>query len=414
MGPYVFASLGVKVDNLIIYPLAIIVLATALLKKEVKINKSVLGIFVIWMLATIFMIVRTFIFGGQLSTYAFLAEIKNLTQPLAIVLLFLVVIISKDREKATEVMRKTSFILIYLLCLNTTWIFLGFFINLDSINQLFWGGEISVAANAVENGRFSGIFNQPIEAGIVYTIGLLVWLYLAEKKFMKINLKSVIYLLLLFVGGALTVSKVFVIAGVVMFFIGVLSVKIVRRRIIPISIIFVLIGYPVYIYLTKTWTGLGYLFRFFDVNNYQSQGFLMLITAGRYGSDTSQQSDYFQKIWETAPLLGEGLGSQRTYDSALFHFFSSGGLISLSMYIILLLIIARMVYETYRYTGFNAETKLFLGLFVLIIVGGLGAPILTLNRSSIVIWVFVGLLLQYLCVIKTQRINDKNALSTQP
>jgi hypothetical protein len=263
------------------------------------------------------------------------------------------------------------------------------------IIQYFWRETESVASNAMTNGRYTGIFNQPMEAGIAYTIGLFAWLYLAENKFIDIRIKSTLSLILMVVGGLFTVSKVFLIGGLGLFIVGAILIKNVRSRIIRLSLLFTLLGFPAYNYLLNTWDGINYLFRFFDKNSYQ-QGFINLITAGRYGGSNAQQGDFFSKIWESSPVYGEGLGSQRVVDSGFFHFFADGGIIGLVFYLLIIITICYSIIKFTYYTKFSSETKFFVGITILIIVASFGAPVFTLNRSSVIVWLFLGLLLNYL------------------
>lgn len=405
-GPYIFPGLGLKLDNLIIYPLALLVLFFVIANKKITINKSILGIFLVWFSIFAYSLIRTTLGGGYTSFYSFMADIKNLSQPLALILLFMLVT-KEGTKNALRLLKVSIYTLIGMLVANSLWIIIGFNIDTQFMNQYFWGGGDSVALRAADNGRFGGVFNQPIESGIAYAVGVLGWLYLAEKKLIKINIISVIVLALLFMGGAFSVSKAFVILGVALFFVGVFTNKVMLWRIMPLTLLFSVIGYFIYYYLTKTWDGLNYLLRLFDGSNYQSQGFINMVTAGRYGTEDSQQSGYFSRIWESSPVIGEGLGSQHTYDSAHFFFFSTGGLVSLLAYIMLIAVFVWLIYDMFVTIGYNSELRFFIGLVALIALGGLGAPTLTINRASVVLWVMALILLQYLCQVKTQRYKNK-------
>lgn len=401
-GPYLSISLGIKTDNLITYSFGFLFLFYALINKNIEIKKSVLSLFIIWTGAFLFLMVRTMA-GNIASISAVIAECKNFTQPIAIMSMFLFTFFKNKEINPKELLRKASWTLVILLSLNTIWTFIGFFIDQTMINQYFWRGEESVASRAMTMGRYSGIFNQPMEAGVAYSIGLLAWLYLAENRFMNIRLKSTLLLILMVSGGLLTVSKVFLFGGLIMFLAGSLFVKPVRRRIIRLTFLIFIIGFPIYYYLLHTWEGINYLFRFFG-NNSQQQGLLNLLTAGRYGGPNSQQSDFFSGIWKSSPIYGEGLGSQQVLDSGFFHFFANGGLIGLGFYLLILLILCYSIIKISFYTKNSSETKFFIGITLLVIIASFGSPVLTLNRSSVILWLFIGLLLNYLSF----RIQNKN------
>jgi hypothetical protein len=406
-GPYISISLGVKLDNAIVYSVGILLILLILTKEDIEIHRNLFRIMIAWVVLFIFLFIRT-IFGGESMTSSFIAEIKNFTQPFFIMLFFVFVFYKHDKYSIDKLLIKTGRVLLFLLSINTLWIFLGFFKDLTPINEYFWRGDNSVALNAAQNGRFSGIFNQPIEAGMAYSTGLYVWAYLIHKTRLKIKVKDIMVVTFLLIGGAMSVSKVFLLFGSSLFIFYILSLKQIRRQLIKIGIFFFVIITPVFYYLTSTWSGLNYLLRLFKSDNYQQQGFLTFITAGRYGSEESQQNQLFKSILDKSPLFGEGLGSQETYDSAFFHLFSSGGFIALFLYITVLIVLLWSVYEFYVFARKSPEFKLFFCLFLLTVIGGLGAPVLTLNRSSVILWVFIGLTLQSLSVCVKEKGNKTN------
>ena len=56
----------------------------------------------------------------------------------------------------------------------------------------------------------------------------------------------------------------------------------------------------------------------------------------------------------------------------------------------------------------QSETQFFIGLSVLIWGVSFGAPVLTLNRVSLILWVFIGLLNQYFYFSNCQENNVKS------
>ncbi|MGK7376402.1 hypothetical protein ACSFXN_01100 [Planococcus sp. 1R117A] len=409
-GPYLSISLGIRADNVLVYIGGVLFLVVLLSRKEIKIYKNIYTLLIIWFILFCFLFFRTVIFRGFISINAFVAEINNFTQPLFILFFFACLIFSNDLKSIRDILVKTGKILLILLSLNTLWIFLGMFVDLTVINQYFWRGENSVASRAALHGRFSGIFNQPVEAGICYSIGLFVWIYIKSLNKSAIKITDIVILILIVLGGSLTVSKVFIIFSIPLFLIYLISVQNTRRKLLKILLVVPLIYFPIYSFFIKEWTGLDYFLRLFDTSNYKQGGVINLVTAGRYGSEASQQSIYFKRIFDKAPIIGEGLGSQNVYDSAFFHIFSSGGLTALGVYILLLIYFIWMSYKFYKYSLNSQEFKLFLALVLITIFGGLGAPVLTLNRSSVVLWVFLGLLLQFLSILMKEKIVNSKRL----
>lgn len=390
--PYISPTSGIKGDNIIIYLIALMSLIILLTRQKVLVNKYLTGIFMMWLVVFIFVVSRTVFGGGYISEYSFIAEIKNFSQPLAIMFIFLLIFLNFKIESIELILKKLSIILVFLLSINTLWIFVGWNIDVSSINNYFVRG---VANNAAGNNRFTGIFNQPMESGIAYSIGLIAWIYLVSKKFIQINVKYVILLALVIVGGIVSVSKIFIFGGLSIFFINLILRKKVlinsRKLFFWIPIILPILV----IYISDSWKGTSYLNRLFIFENYRESGFLNVITAGRMGGQNSQQGVYFGKIWQSSPLIGQGMGSQEIYDSAFYHFFSSGGLIALSIYILILLYLCYSSFSFFTIRSNGEESFFFLNITIIILISSFGSPVLTVNRASVICWVFICLIYVY-------------------
>lgn len=406
-GPYVIESLGLRTDHFAIYGLFVLLIPWFLLMKPVLVKNSFI-ILAIWGSVFLFALIRTFFDMETRNIFKVLAAIESFFQPIAILI---ILSLTTSRLKQTEIekehkIKKASQIIINLLCINTVWIIVGFAIDTSSINQYFWGSAHSVASNAAEMGRYSGIFNQPAESGMIYSVGLLVWIYINEKA-PKITFKQNISLILLLLGGVVSVSKIFLFGGTILFILYILFFgKRIRKQIIKLLFFLGVIGYGVILYLNNTWNGVNYLFRFTNSN----QNLLYLLSAGRFGNTgvntTSQQSNLFSHVWNTHPLIGNGFGIDTVFDTAFYHFFGTAGLFGLIFYIILIfsfLFIALV--QLPRKTN-KTEVRLFLFLILLIIGGSFGVPVLVLNRVSAVIWVLIALLFQLF--------STKNHITVQP
>ena len=390
-GPYVHLGLGLRLEHLLIYPFSLLFFMIFLLKKQFLI-KNVFVLFSIWLVSAIFLITRTLLEG--LSSEAFLgfvAEVESFIQPLAVMSAFLFLTIKFSENEAKSRIITACKVLIIMLSLNSMWSIINIFIDLSSINSYFWGSsDGSVASNAITNGRYSGIFNQPMEAGVMYSLGLFTWIYLSENVNI-FKLKYTVALFLMIIGGLLTVSKVFLFGGLALFTLGVVFNKRIWKLVFSLTFWSLIIGVPAFYYLTKTWDGLNYLLRFFDSSN---ADFLYLITAGRFGAN-AQQFGLFSGVWDTHPLIGTGFGKNPVYDSAFFYFFGNGGLIGLMFYLSILVILSSLSLKFFVANKGNSESKFFIFIFLLVVGASFGTPILTLNRVSVVLWVFIGLLVQY-------------------
>jgi hypothetical protein len=387
--PYISPTSGIKGDNLVVYSMLFFALSTLLIRQKIMVNKYLSNVLLIWLAAFIFLLSRTILGGGYINGYSFVAEIKNFSQPLAIIFIFLMLFYKISSETIDIILKKVSLLLVFLLSINTLWTFLGMSIDLFYINKYF---VRETALNAAGNSRFSGIFNQPMEAGISYSIGLSSWMYLVSKKYISVNMKYVTILILLLVGGILSVSKIFIFGGIGIF----VANFIFRKQILKKSkklLVWLPILIPFTIIYLKNWEGVTYLNRLFLLENYQRYGFLYLISAGRYGGEVSQQETYFNRVWNNSPLIGEGMGSQVIYDSAFFHFFSSGGIFALCMYILLIIYFLVTSIQSLLRKYSKDESFFYFNIVLIILFGSFGSPILTVNRASVIVWVFVSILL---------------------
>lgn len=386
-----YIGAGLRIEHVLLYPSAALFLLVAFTKRRNIIAGSFL-VFGLWLFSVLIMTFATIgNYEEQTAITKIFADAESFIQPLAVMVLFLFVPFLSNQEDMSGKLQKASILLMFMLFLNTMFSVVSIFIDTTRIGNLFWssGGEVTVASLAMTNGRYSGIFNQPMEAGIMYSIGLLAWLYIVEKRG-NFDLILIFLLLSMIAGGTLTVSKVFLFGGLFLFGIGVMLSKSIRRKFFKLMFWFSIFGYAAYHFLLKDWLGLDYLLRFFG----STENIIRLITAGRYGGSNAQQANYFKEVWETSPFYGNGFGVTPIYDSGFFSFFATGGIISLTTYILLLLFFFVLGLKFLLRNGFNSETKLFIGLIILIAGASIGSPILTLNRVSLVLWIFIGLLLQ--------------------
>lgn len=387
----IYIGFGLRIEQLILYPSAVIFFGVSVLKNQ-KLLKDYFKIFILWLFIVVIGLIVTITTYSDGEIPKILADTESFVEPLALMVLFMFSTMKPRLLDVSNQLQRCGNALIIMLSLNTVLIFVSMFTDVSKIGLFFWGGtgDLSVAARAMTNGRYSGIFNQPMEAGAMYSIGLLIWLYLSEK-IVFTKLSYIIGLGLIVIGGIITISKVFLFGGLPLFFAGVLFNKNKWRVIFSLTFWSTVVGYISYYFLFKTWNGLDYLLRFFSSN----QDFMSLISAGRFGGADSQQSRYFSEIWHSSPIYGKGFGVTPIYDSGFFQVFAIGGSIDLVVYLGIILGFIVLGIKLLRQNRLKSESKLF-GLLVLLIIGAsIGSPILTLNRVSVVLWIFIGMLYQY-------------------
>src|SRR5699024_6626126 len=132
-------------------------------------------------------------------------------------------------------------------------------------------------------------------------------------KFISEKFISLLVIVIL-IGGLLSISKVFLLFGLPLLIIGFLINKNIKH--IFSGIIFIVVGYFTSSFFLADWNG----FRFVEnlVNNLiYGDNLLSSLTASRFGGEGSQQLTFLESILRTNPLFGTGLGSMSTYDSTI-------------------------------------------------------------------------------------------------
>lgn len=392
-GFYLKIDSSIQISQLIIYPIAVMMFLLNLINKR-RIVKDIFQIFVFWMCWFILILFISIYRNNELT--GIFAGIKNMIEPLIVISLFMFYRRDDKLDLNTGMINYYSKILVTMLILNTVYIFASFVIDLDFINLYFWGSTDSVAARAMTNGRYSGIFNQPMESGVAYSLGIFCWQYVNSKT-NDFKTKQMLILIILIIGGVMSVSKVFLLIGLPLFFIFFIGNK-NFLQFFSKFIIWGTLGVLTFNWISKFWSGTDYLLRFFN----SSENIITLLTAGRFG-EGSQQSRFFGEVWKTSPILGLGFGGSKVYDSMYFYFFSLGGVISLAMLIVLLCIFVVKMTKFIKLTENSLESRLFILLVLLISLGGFGSPILTLNRVGILLWTLLILLCKYFYMCKVDK-----------
>lgn len=379
---YITPTSSFQFYQLFLYPLTLSVLLLNLIKKR-KIQKNIGSLFLTGLVFIIICLLITAVNSNE--TANFLSGIKNLGEPLMILSLFMFVRKSDLNNDNSELLSVFSKTLITMLVINSIWIFLTMFRDLSAINIYFWGDGDSVAARALTNGRYSGMFNQPMESGTIYSIGIFCWYYLSRR---ENNIKSfdMITLILLIVGGIMSVSKIFLFIGLPIFALLMLQSKVFYKKLFKIAVWGVVL-----IFLAKKigdlWSGTNYLLRFFN----SSQNLINLVTAGRFG-ENSQQGELFSGVASHNWLVGGGFGFSEVYDSLYFYFFSVAGAIGFIFLAIIMGNLMNMWLLSMKKSIYKEESIMLGLMIILLLAGGFGAPILTLNRVSLIVWLMIGII----------------------
>ena len=229
----------------------------------------------------------------------------------------------------------------------------------------------SVSALSAKMNRYSGLFDQPLEAGFSYSIGILSSIYIYKIK--KITFaKFMIYIIMLNLGGVLTVSKVYVYGGLPL---SLIYYFLINKSII--SIIFLSSPVIILSYISLHISGGSDFFgRLLDFNSVFDN-----IVYGRYNSD-SDLIYKFEEIFRNNFIFGIGYTGRSIYDSGYFQYFIQGGILQLGLQLFMLIyitLISRVKSPSFFLLIIFINIQQLMTLF--------GGPTILSNRSS----VFLGI-----------------------
>jgi len=395
-GPYLWMAYGVRTEHVLIYGMLPLALLALLLKRRpilvfpplLRLWGTMLAI-TLWTLMVTFLGPRNYESGMKV-----IAHLENYVQPIAIILILVAFVRPMSEETASLLFHRTCQALIAMLVLNSLLVLASVFVNLSGVLHHFVGaGDAAgstVSARAASMGRYSGVFNQPMESGLAYSLGLLAWASLIHRT-NRVTLTDYATLAFLFLGGVISVSKIFIAGGCPLFLMYLTSVGRTRQLFNWKLIVAGVLVTAVSVKVLQQWVGLDFFLRLFRARGGEEANLIALFTAGRFGHEEAFVHLLFARVWEEAPLYGFGFAAQSLLDNAFLEFFMQGGLPALLGYVLLVLSLGVIGMQQWR-RG-TPEGRLLLAIFVLISGGGVGAPVLTLNRASTVLWVLLSLIL---------------------
>jgi len=252
------------------------------------------------------------------------------------------------------------------------------------------GDEDSVWARAFALRRFTGLFNQPLEAGVFYSVALLAFVYLAGLDWAGPKRRYLILGLIL-IGGALSLSKNFIVLGVL----AGLGYAVSIRMLSPTRGLAALClaggGFVAWLMLADE----AYVNSFIDL--FANGGLLLALTAGRLGSGDTEVAQLWNYLLTSGKwVTGVGLGSYLPLDNGYLEYFYQGGIFALLGY--LLFILSVLSLSIRKWSTNEAKLLLFLGL--LVAASSLGGPVVSANRANVPLLVLVAACVSYLSAYK--------------
>jgi hypothetical protein len=256
----------------------------------------------------------------------------------------------------------------------------------------FWdrpGSLGSGAFNASENGRFTGIFDQPAEAGVAYGVALFCLIYLAQRRKIRIG-STTLCTVALVTGGTLTFSKIFLLGALPLALMMILRNPRERIRIITCSAAAgAALWFAGSAHLLPSWPGGTLMLNGFL---HPSGSLATEYTAGRYGAGGSL-GPAVSDVLHASPWYGFGAGGLATaYDSLWVQVLVVAGVVGVMLVAMVLLMLAFRLWRLRGVTG-PAEWNLAGAVLVLAIGASGGLPSLTANRTVTLLWLILGILI---------------------
>ena len=393
-GPYVIAGV-VRVDHLLIYPLFAVRLAllavggAALVLRLRPLGDLRLLLLLIFLLvAGVTILLRNYQAPRQL-----LGAAENYFQPIAVITIVGTAIAGRNDVDLRHLAIRLINLYLALLMLNAVVAGTALSLSLTGHGELalpllrpFWGqGDaegITVAERALGALRFSGIFDQPFEAGLQHSFGLLLGVFVIRLEERTPATRDYVRLLLIAAGGLLAFSKVIIFGGLPLLLAYLAWEKWLGRMLRSKLVIAVLLlGATAGGVLLSWWSGV--LDRIWTSTN------LIQVLIGPRFRAGGVVATVAAQVLESSPLVGLGFGPFTTYDNAYLEYWAQGGVFALMLYMLILTTLARAgVRQRWTPVGrFYAVSTLFVAL------AGIGAPILTANRFTVVFWMLITVLL---------------------
>lgn len=312
-----------------------------------------------------------------------IAGLDNLFLPIAVMLVIWSVV---KAEYAPELLRSAGRVVVWMAALNGVLAVASTRVDLSPYLKAFWGNaEIegpSTAYNASTLGRFSGIFNHPAEAGVVYGVAGMLAIYLYRNHSRKLFLALTFIVL----GGLISVSKVFILGGLPLIVIYLWRSRTVSGKAgFLVTLALVAAGVSQTGWL-QAWSGFSYLSRLLAPA--EDQGFIEFYTAGRW-NEGSTLTSVIDEVIRLSPFLGVGAGGWKVpYDSGWTEVLVVAGLVGAVLHGIVFLGLLVNAGKTLD----PARRRMTYFLAVFLVGADLGIASLTANRVATVVWVVLALL----------------------
>lgn len=386
-GPYVIAG-SLRTDHLFIYPFFLFTLASiaigtpSVLRLRPAGDIKLLLILVFLLVGGVTLLFRTYQDFRQL-----LGAVENYLQPIAVIIIVGTLIAGHNDADLRRLSIRLIKLYTALLMINAVIAAGSLSLTLLGREELvsillgpFWGtagiDQLSTAEKSLGAFRFSGIFDQPYEAGLHHSFGLLLIIFMIRLEERTPITSDYLRLLVVAAGGLLSFSKVIIFGGIPFLIFYLLWEKwlgkLFRNKLLAaIIIVSVIVGGSAFAWFfnrfSELWTSTGLIPTLISTRLLRADSVVLVVA---------------KEVMESSPLLGLGFGAFTTYDNAYLEYWAQGGVFAVALYVVILGVLGWAGVR--EYGAPQARFYILVSLFV--ILAGVGAPVLTANRFTVVFW----------------------------
>lgn len=383
-GPYLAGS--IRTEHIVVYGLAALVFPFAITRLHVSGGVRFVAP---WAAYIVMALLGSVLSRNNFSPWesgSLLAGLDNLLLPLTTLLLVWCVI---RGSSAVPLLRSFSTVVVWCAAANAVIAGISTRVDLTPALRPFWGlgeGVTATADYAAQLGRYTGIFNQPSEAGLFYGVAALLVIYAYSRQ----PKRMAVLLALISIGGLLSVSKIFILGGIPLILFSVWRSKATVGRFGGLLAAGLVIWGFIQSGFFSEWLGANYLARFLSAP--EAQNVIEFYSAGRWNEGSSVR-EVIGAVLETSPIVGVGPAGWRVaYDSGWVEAAVVAGVTGVACLALIhvnLFILANRTFE-------RSRRLLFFLLATLLFGSSFGIPSLTVNRAATIVWISLALLVRAL------------------
>ena len=393
--PYLHKGTGLRYENLIGSVLALAALGIVLVRGRLQ------KVFIPTLLlstALFALVIASTVLGptapGMLKSG--LGRWDHYSRPVAILLVAAVAYHGSTHEELEHAFQRSIWILLLGVSLNGLLQCAQMATDVSAILNPFLpdaSAGWTVASVSAANNRLTGIFNQPLEHGLVYGVALLSCVYCWRNGRVS-PLMLLTSTILIFVGGLLAFSKVFLVVAVPLAVLQALVQGGVRLRHIAGAIIGVAaVAVAASILLTQ-WAGAEAVYALFRMLG-DPQMILLALSGGRLGKEGNLGQEIIVAntlaAFRQSPLFGVGTASGAILrDNEYLMTLAECGIVGIFfLFARFAALLLPLVGRGWRHPA----APFFASLVLLAFIGGQGGPVSGIPRSGTILWVFLAQLM---------------------